>query len=80
MQSGPSSAHQYTFLYSHQHVLDDFTDYSPLTRAQQILPEINIPRPSALCVLPDYCWGNLGAWFYLGLVLGRLQAFLLEPD
>lgn len=68
MQSRPSSVHQYTFPYSHQHVLDDFTDYSPLTRAWQILLEINIPRPSALCVLPDYCWETWGlgctwAWF-----------------
>lgn len=62
MQSGPS-VHQYTFTCSHQHVLGDFIDYSPLTRAWQILPENNIPRPSALCVLPDYCWKTWGFGF-----------------
>lgn len=79
MQSGPSSVHQYIFPYSHQHVLDDFTDYSPLTRAWQILPEINFSRPSVLCVFCQTIPGNLGVWFYLGLVLGRWQAFVLEP-
>ena len=39
--------HQHTHPHSHQHVPDDITDYGPLIRAWQILPEIDVPRPSA---------------------------------
>lgn len=76
MLSVPSSIHQHTHLYSHQHVLDEFTDYGPLIRACQILPEIEVPRPSAvLRILPEYCWETWG----FGFTWGDGEAFLLEP-
>lgn len=72
--------HQHTHPYSHQHVPDDFTDYGLLIRAWQILPEIDVPRPSAvLHILPGYCW-ETWVFTFSGLVLGILQEFLLELD
>jgi len=72
--------HQHLHPYSYQHVPDDFTDYGPSIRAWQILPEIDVPMPSAVLLIVRLLLGNLEVWFHSGLVLGRLQAFFLEVD
>lgn len=53
-------------------MLDVFTDYSPLIRTWQILPEIHVSRPSAFCVFYQTVAGKHGDLVVLGTGFGEI--------